>query len=157
MGASIMGDPPRSTIEITTMPGLAPVDADVLRRCVATTLDAHHADGARISVALVDDPRIAQLNHRFLEHEGATDVISFDLRDGGESGVDGELVISLETAAREAAARGHDVTAEAALYAIHGTLHLLGFDDVDDATSAVMRERERAMLTAMGLTCLDRS
>ncbi len=151
-----MGDPPRSTIEISTMPGLPSVDAEALRRAVATTLSAHPADGARISLALVDDERIAQLNHQFLGHEGPTDVISFDLRDGGETGLDGELVISLETAAREAAARGHDVTTEAALYVIHGTLHLLGFDDVDDATSAIMREREGAMMKALGLTCLDR-
>lgn len=151
-----MGDSARSTIDITTMPGLAPVDTEVLRRAVATTLAAHRADGARISVALVDDPRIAQLNHQFLAHDGPTDVISFDLRDGGETRIDGELVISLETAAREAAARGHDLTAEAALYAIHGTLHLLGFDDGDDAASAIMREREGAMMTALGLTCADR-
>ena len=57
---------------------------------------------AHISIALVGDERIARLNEQYLGHEGPTDVLTFDLSDGDHPDVDGELVISAETAVREA-------------------------------------------------------
>ncbi len=133
----------------------------LLRKAVAAALRRHQTAAARISVALVDDARIAALNQLHLHHEGATDVLTFDLRDGVAPGaapdgrvpaaLDGEIVISVDTAAREARARGHDVDAELALHAVHGTLHLLGYDDRTEQTAVRMHALEDEILTQIGV------
>jgi probable rRNA maturation factor len=82
-----------------------------------------------------------------LEHRGkdkATDVLSFALFEGeampfpGEDLALGDLVISVETAARQARELGHDLRHEMAFLAIHGALHLLGYDHIRDADRRVM-------------------
>lgn len=152
---------------------VADVDGDstghdaCLVRAVEATLRQHGVTKAAISLALVDDRRIADLNERHLRHDGPTDVLTFDLRDQAdpapsieddsdtvphrESEVDGEIVMSLETASREAASRGHALSAELALYAIHGTLHLLGHDDADETQAARMHATEDQILQELGL------
>lgn len=127
------------------------LDEDRLRDCVVRTLRRAGRARAHISIALVRDERIARLNEQYLDHEGPTDVLTFDLSDGGGSDVDGELVISSETAVREAAARGHDPTAEILLYAIHGTLHLCGMNDDTEGNARAMHEVEDGVLRGMGI------
>ena len=124
------------------------IDEERLRDSVVRALRRAGRKRAHISIALVGDERIARLNEQFLSHEGPTDVLTFDLSDGG-SDVDGELVISTETAVREAAARGHDPTAEILLYAIHGTLHLCGMDDDTEGNARAMHEAEDELLREM--------
>ena len=105
------------------------------------------------------------MNKRYLKREGPTDVLSFDLRDGdadrdGDSSgkaVDGEIVVSVDTAAREALRRGHSLDAEVALYAVHGTLHLLGYSDREERDAARMHEVEDEILTASGMGAVYRS
>ena len=80
-----------------------------------------------------------------------SDVLSFDLGGSRGGGVDGTVVVSTETACREAACRGHDAVAEALLYVVHGTLHLLGFDDDTPEAAAQMHATEDRVLSAMGL------
>jgi probable rRNA maturation factor len=111
--------------------------------------------GAEISVALVDDHQIAEINQRYLNHAGATDVISFNLSEPDASGspcavLEGELVISVETADREAGRRGLSVESELSLYAVHGCLHLLGYDDGSPAEAERMRVAEEAVLVRLG-------
>ena len=106
---------------------------------------------ATISVAVVSDRRIASLNETYLNHPGPTDVLSFDLGDGP---VDGEVVISLDTARRESQARGHSLAAELLLYAVHGTLHLLGFDDRTKADARRMRSEQERILTGLGFSSI---
>ena len=86
------------------------------------------AGNARISVAVVDDATIAVLNRQFLRHEGPTDVLSF-LLEQDEDGLEGEVVVSAETARRTAPRFGWSEGEELLLYVIHGTLHLAGYDD----------------------------
>ena len=90
------------------------------------------ADGipgkATISVAVVDDDAISELNGEFLGHQGPTDVLSFVLEQG-EDFLDGEVVVSAETAQRAAAEFGWSAAEELLLYVIHGALHLAGYDD----------------------------
>jgi probable rRNA maturation factor len=81
----------------------------------------------RVDVAVVCDREIAALNRRFLRRAGPTDVLSFPL--GGPGGHLGDVVVSGETARREAARRGVPARAELHLYVVHGVLHLLGYDD----------------------------
>lgn len=103
-------------------------------------------------MAIVDDAHMAELNEAHLAHQGPTDVLTFDLRDSENSPrIEGQIVISIDTARREAAERGHSLEAELALYAIHGTLHLLGHDDHDAAEAAAMHKLEDELLTSLGM------
>ncbi|MFH0982541.1 MAG: rRNA maturation RNase YbeY [Planctomycetota bacterium] len=129
-----------------------PIPAERIKRAVAVTLQRHGRDAARISVALVDDARMAGLNQRYLGHPGPTDVLSFDLGESdAHAPLEGEIVISWETAAREAACRGHSIEAEAMLYVVHGTLHLVGFDDRSPEAAAAMHAEEDRVLTDLGV------
>ncbi|MGB2986026.1 MAG: rRNA maturation RNase YbeY [Phycisphaerae bacterium] len=145
-----------------------------MREVIEAALHRHQTPSARISVALVDDVRMAHLNKLHLGHEGPTDVLAFDLRDdppvpplvrGGAGGglgdgagglVEGEIVVSVDTAVREADKRGHSVEAELALYTVHGMLHLLGYDDQHEHDASRMHEVEDEILTALGLGAVYR-
>ena len=81
-----------------------------------------------LSLALVDDPEIREINRRFLDHDWSTDVIAFPY-DLATDGIAGEVVVSVETAAREAGARGLPFRREVLLYVAHGILHLTGMED----------------------------
>lgn len=65
--------------------------------------------------------------------------------------IEGEIVISLDAAAREADSRKHSLEAELSLYAVHGTLHLLGYDDQDEQKAARMHAVEDEVLASVGL------
>ena len=106
-----------------------------------------------LSLVLVDDREIRRLHRQFFDLDTVTDVISFPLEDAGEPGEEllGEVVLSAQTAVREASRRRHPRTFEATLYAVHGTLHLLGFDDHEPAERAAMRQAERRCLKAAGI------
>lgn len=152
-----MEDDPPYQISVSVLTDLeAPADDDVVR-AVVHTLRRHRCPAADISIALVDDAHIATLNEQYLGHQGPTDVLSFELGDSASSHepqgrtVDGEIVLSLETAAREGARRGHTVTAEAQLYAIHGTLHLLGYIDDEEEQAATMHRLEDEILAEIGV------
>lgn len=104
-----------------------------------------------VSVALLSDAEIATLNRRHLGHRGPTDVISFALTPPGARRLVGELAVSVETARREAASRGHAAYDELMLYVAHGLLHLLGHDDADPRARARMRRAEGEWLGSLGL------
>lgn len=124
-----------------------------IRRALRAALGRQEVGSARVSVVCVDDDRMAALNRKYLGHRGPTDVLSFDLRDGAEKDpiIDGEIVISMETARREAKRRGHSVVAEASLYAVHGLLHLLGYDDHDPRRASKMHRVEDEILRSIKL------
>ena len=160
-----MDDDPTYDITIVRESGLAEegliADA-LLQKAIEATLRRHNTPTAVISVALVDDARIAELNRRHLAHDGPTDVLAFDLRDhpghhvppgndAFEREPEGDIVISVETAVREARRRGHGADAEVALYAVHGALHLLGYDDHRDRDAARMHALGDEILASVGL------
>ena len=93
-----------------------------------------------VSVAVVNDPTIHELNRRYLEHDYPTDVLSFLLERDGAS-LDGEVVVSADTARRTAERLGWPAEHELLLYIVHGTLHLVGYDDLDPQSKAGMRGR----------------
>ena len=104
---------------------------------------------ATITIAVVDDPAIHDLNRRFLNHDEPTDVLSFLLDD--KKGIEGDVVVSIDTAQRAAERFGWSTGDELLLYTIHGALHLVGYDDRDPESRAEMRERERHYLSPFGL------
>lgn len=134
------------------------VDEALLADVAERTLRLEGIADAEIGIALVDDAAIRELNRRFLQHDAATDVLSFRLDGDGTpqavstAGLEGEIVLSGETAARRAAEFGWSGREEVVLYLVHGLLHLAGYDDQSDDDRAVMRSRERAALARFHLT-----
>ncbi len=166
---SLMDEEPAYDIAIARVNGDAPGCEAILRRAIEATLRRHRTPAARISVGLVDDVHMAHLNELHLNCKGTTDVLSFDLRDApstptvsngepkrvtpgtADGPVEGEIVLSIDTAAREAHQRGHTLDAELALYAVHGTLHLLGYVDRREPDAAHMHDIEDDILSGIGL------
>ncbi len=146
-----MDDDPAYEIEVTRDGEPGDPDDQLIRSVLESALRQHQCPRATLDVALMDDARIAELNARFLDHAGPTDVISFDLGTAGQDGVDGQIAVSVETARREAYRRGHSVEAEVLLYCLHGTLHLLGYGDGEPADAARMHETEDRILSDLGL------
>jgi probable rRNA maturation factor len=87
---------------------------------------------AELSLTLLDDAEIAAMNREFLSRTGPTDVISFALYADGEEPV-GDIYIGYEQALRQAGANGVEPAEELARLAVHGTLHVLGYDHPDGA------------------------
>ncbi len=100
-----------------------------------------------LDVAIVGDREIQRLNARYLGTRRSTDVLAFDLSSPGPSKLLGEVVISADTAARQAAALGVAVALELDLLLVHGLLHLTGYDDHDPAGARRMHERAREILS----------
>lgn len=105
-----------------------------------------------LSIAVVDDVQMAELHRRHLGKTGPTDVLSFplyELDEALEQGLPfGEVVVSADTAIRQARERGHPPSFELCLYVVHGVLHLLGFDDHSLSDRRRMREAEARCLRA---------
>ncbi|MCA9262679.1 MAG: rRNA maturation RNase YbeY [Planctomycetales bacterium] len=127
-----------------------------IESAVRTVLEGESIETAHLSVALVDDVTIWKINRDFLGHDYPTDVISFPLSGGPDCGripaqpLEGELVISGETAARGAVEYGWSAANELILYVIHGTLHLAGYDDHEEADRVAMRAREELYFAQLG-------
>ena len=101
--------------------------ADRIRHVVESALRAEGVATAEISIALLPDSRIAGMNREHLGHSGATDVISFALHSPGEPPL-GDIYIGAEQARRQAAELGVPLDEELLRLALHGTLHVLGYD-----------------------------
>ncbi|MEM6655465.1 MAG: rRNA maturation RNase YbeY [Planctomycetota bacterium] len=111
--------------------------------------EAGYRDG-QLSIAVVDDRTIHELNRRHLDHDYPTDVLSFLLEDDGDR-LEGEVIVSADTAITNAADAGWPAGNELLLYVVHGTLHLVGFRDKTDDERHEMREAEARRLAAHGL------
>jgi probable rRNA maturation factor len=100
-------------------------------------------------VLLVGDRAIRRLNRTYLNHDHPTDVLAFSQQEGfpsPERHLLGDVVISVETAARQARAHGHSLAREVALLLIHGILHLVGYDDATPKARRRMGAAERRLL-----------
>ncbi len=126
------------------------VDTSLLASAARSVLQHEGIRAARLSIAVVDDGAIRQLNRRWLQHDYATDVLSFPLSAAGEP-LEGEVVVSADTAAHAAAGYGWRTMDEMLLYVVHGTLHLVGYDDSTADARQSMRQRERLHLARYDL------
>jgi probable rRNA maturation factor len=154
--ASIRRPPPPAagefTIEIADRQRILAIDRRWLARVVDRALVAAGVVRAEIGVLLVDDTAIARLHDRWLGLPGATDVLTFDLSDGGATDVlHGDIAVSTATARRVARELGWQPRHEVAYYVVHGLLHLAGSDDRTAADRRAMRARERVVMAAAGL------
>lgn len=127
------------------------VRAGQVRSVVLATYAAEGAGQPQLSVALVNDATIREVNRTWLDHDWATDSIAFSYADDpAPDEVAGEVVVSGETAEREARARGVDPVHELLLYVVHGTLHLLGWKDDTPARRRRMNAHAAAILAQAG-------
>ncbi len=139
-------------VEVVARPGArAPLAEDglaaLLERAVRAVLAAHGVAEAEVSVAVLDDAAIADLNERYLGRAGPTDVISFALGADGGAPI-GDVYIGRDQALRQAAALGVAPREELARLAVHGTLHVLGYDhpEGEDRERSEMWRRQEAIL-----------
>ena len=132
---------------------LPAVDRRLLRFRAARVLQLLSRTRSELSIALVDDAAIADLNARYRGKSRATDVLSFSLIEGEHAdrggNLLGDVVISVETAARQARRAHRGLDAEVARLLIHGTLHLLGHDHETDDEARTMRAEERRLWRAI--------
>ena len=126
------------------------VDTDRIGRTVRAVLEDHAVRRGEVSVAVVDDPTIRDLNRSHLEHDYATDVLSYPLSDDDQR-LEGEIVISRDTADRNAVEANWAPESELVLYAVHGALHLVGYRDKTPAEARAMRAAEAAALDRLGI------
>lgn len=128
-----------------------PLDEARLKKAARSVLKDAGFEKGEISIAVVDDAEMHALNRKYLDHDYPTDVLSFvlEVEDGR---LDGEIIVSSDYAAREAKTYGWTADDEILLYVIHGSLHLVGHDDLDAASKEKMREQERHYLDLFGLT-----
>lgn len=122
------------------------VSAAEVRRDAKTILRRLGELDAELTVSLVDDSAIHELNHRYRGNDRPTDVLAFAMREGDAGPADpavlGDVVISLDTAARQARSRRRPLAAEVRVLLVHGILHLVGYDHERSAAEA---RRMRAM------------
>jgi probable rRNA maturation factor len=141
-------------VEIANEQSKHACDADLVRQAVRIVLCGESVDSANVSVAIVDDAAIHLLNRKYLEHDYATDVLSF-LLSAADEPLEGEVIVSADTAATQASQYAWGMMDELLLYVIHGTLHLVGYDDASEPERAIMRSKERYYLAALGLRAND--
>jgi probable rRNA maturation factor len=160
-------------VDVSNTQSVLDIDEDFLRRVTEQTLEDERINQAEISLAIVDNLTIHDLNIRFLQHDYPTDVLSFLFEsDGGDEEkartsepkglttgrrgagkrIEGEIIVSAEMARDMALEYGWQPQDELVLYVVHGLLHLAGYDDLDEDEKRVMRGREREVLALWKLT-----
>jgi len=124
-----------------------------IRRKARVILDALGSPEAELSVLLVDDAAIAQLNRQYLSRSGPTNVIAFPMREGEFADVSphllGDVVISVETAEREGNESGMALESRLEELLVHGILHLFGYDHEKNTTDARLMAKKSTALMAL--------
>ena len=121
-----------------------PVDLARIQRTLRLALRALGVADHELSLTLVDDRTIRQLNRRYRGVRRVTDVLAFPLT--GPAPILGEAVLSVETARRQARALGHSLGEELDLLCCHACLHLVGYDDREPLEARLMHAREMDLL-----------
>ena len=118
-----------------------------LRRLALRALDALGLSGREVHVTIVDDRSIRRMNEQYLGVRKPTDVLAFNLEGPGPVPLLGEVIISADTAARQAKGLRVPIAMEIDLLLVHGLLHLAGYDDCAPRRARAMHERAREILS----------
>jgi probable rRNA maturation factor len=152
--AGIRSTPPHGSsmihIAIANQQKLLPIDRRAIRRVIVQILRDHEIREAEFSVAIVDASTSHEVNREFLGHDYPADVISFPL-DHAKGQLEGELVLCADVAVDQAKRYGWKAEEELLLYVVHGTLHLVGYDDLSTGPRRTMRAKERHYLAELGI------
>ena len=125
-----------------------------IRKKARAVLSALDCPDGELSIVIVDDRRIAELNQAYLQHSGPTNVISFSMQEGDFGDINpqliGDIVISADTCAREAQEAGISTENRFDQLLIHGILHLFGYDHVySEAEARVMDAKSDQLLSLL--------
>ena len=147
-------------IEISNRQSLLEIDSSLISAAVTTVLNGESIDAAEIGIAIVGNAQIHETNRRFLNHDYATDVITFVMTDETDgfgfpdesSGnvLHGDIMVSAEYAIESAENYDWSPEDELLLYIVHGALHLSGYDDSTENERQEMREKESHYLSLLG-------
>src|SRR5258708_16541062 len=139
-----------------------PVRTKPLLTAVRQILRAEGSSRAEVSIVLTDDQTIQRMNRDYRSQDKPTDVLSFSQREtlGGEPEIPrferseetlGDVVISIDTAERQALEHGIELEDELAMLAVHGILHLLGYEDETEGGAEIMQLKECEALNTVGI------
>ena len=108
---------------------------------------------AELSIFLCDDATIHPLNRDYRGKDKPTDVLSFAQREGDFAFIDddvlGDVIVSMDTTIRQANERKHSTQTELRVLLVHGILHLLGYDHIEDDEAEIMEAKEREILSVI--------
>lgn len=132
----------------------------LIEQCTAAALEEEEiTDDAEVSVTLVDNARIRELNNEFREIDRETDVLSFPMGDesfevdpDNDAILLGDIVISLEKAQAQAEEYGHSFRREVAFLLTHSLFHLLGYDHITPEDEKEMFAKQEAVLERLGIS-----
>ena len=127
-------------------------------RAADTVGKIYGVENSELSITLTDDEHIHALNKKFRKIDRATDVVGFAFRESDEpeildAKVDvlGDVIISLERAKIQAEEFGHSFLREVIFLEVHGLLHLLGYDHIDDDDRREMEDEQKFVMTTLGI------
>ena len=126
----------------------SPVPAVLFEHLGAWLLGELNRPDADVSVVLIDDAKMRPINAQWRNIDKPTDVLAFAQSDSfsAQSHILGDVLISVETAARQAVEHGHSLERELTVLFVHGVLHLLGYDHIEDDEAEEMEALERVLL-----------
>lgn len=121
------------------------INTRLLKKFVAALFSELKIEKAELGIHIVGEKEMAQVNRQFLQHEGSTDVITFDHAES-KSKLHGELFICIDDAILQAKQFQTDWQSEIARYIVHGILHLLGHDDLKSVARKKMKREENRLV-----------
>jgi probable rRNA maturation factor len=141
------------TVLIENQQSKHPISIERVQKSAQAILNALDSPEGELSVLLVDDTRITQLNQDYLNRKGPTNVIAFPMREGLHAEINphliGDVVISMDTCAKEA--QEVDISIDQRFYQllIHGILHLFGYDHIHSSEEALVMDAKSDELLAL--------
>jgi len=131
-----------------------------VKKVINKAAQLYGLDTAEVSVTLTNNEHIREINRNYRNKDAATDVISFALNegeepeiiDGPEINMLGDIIISIERAMEQAEEYGHSLERELAFLTVHGMMHLLGYDHIEEEDRIEMRKEEEYVLGHLGIT-----
>lgn len=128
------------------------INTRLLKKIINDLFQDLEIAGAELGIALVGAKEMARVNWQFLQHEGSTDVITFDhaekrkVKSGKRKILHGELFICVDDAVQQAKEFGTNWQSEVVRYVVHGVLHLLGYDDLKPHLRRTMKREENRLV-----------
>ena len=132
------------------------VEINKLKKLINFAINYEHLENVEFNVIFVNNNKIRELNNIYRNKDSITDVITFALEDYekvvyNDVRVLGDIYISLDKASEQAVEYGHSFLREISFLMIHGFLHLLGYDHIDEEKEKIMFERQEAILDEYGI------
>lgn len=149
-------------IILSSMPENMEIDMEIVntvRKAAYTVSELYELNNAEVSITFTDNEHIHEINRDYRNVDRPTDVISFALNEGDEPEIEGgapinvlgDIIISVEKAIEQAKDYGHSIEREVAFLTVHGMLHLLGYDHIEENDRKEMRREEDFVMEKLGI------